>query len=218
MKRIFTILFLFPIFSNAQLIRENLYRETKSFSPLFGKEKGNVNISLDMTYKYPYADTAYTCTIDISERKIKLEGVTNSMNVGGTVSAIYNYGLLGAVTGLGFGSNRSYSYNDSKGIAILDFNSIDTLLNQCKLILKLSTEKSGREKTILFKTNKVLVYYDKQIVNGEFISNYYLQIDDSAFKLNYDEFKEITEDILPSIYNIWDVFNKTRTVQQRILK
>ena len=217
----YLIIALFPLFGYSQIITEHLIQESKVYNPLFSKEKGNIKIRLDMTYTYPKSDTVFNCVIDISERKIKLEGVSNSANISGAISSYNDYGILGGIAALGFGSNRSYSYNNTKGVAVLDYKTFDTLLKNVSIIREFTKFNKGIPKTLIFKSGKVLLGLDMKLIKDETLgfileNFYYIQVDDSTYKLSEAEFKEMTGGILIEVQKIWDIYNSSGTVQYKL--
>lgn len=207
-----------PIFGSAQFITEHLLDDTKTYSPLFGKDKGTLRVRLDMAYTHPNKDTIFACVIDVSERKSKLEGIVNSSNISGAITGLNNYGLLGGIAALGFGKNKSYSITNTQGIAILDHLSLDSLVSNINTLKSYSKLEKGIPRIILIKVGKVFiglelksVFIDTDI--GTILEkSYYLQIDDSTFKLTVAEFNDLSDILINSIKYTWDTYLDSGTL------
>lgn len=222
----FILFMLLPLSMNAQIITEHIVDDTKTFSPLFGKEKGSMRVTLDLTFIYPNKDSIMTCLFDITDRKIKLEGVSNSTNITGVASAINNYGVFGGLASIGFGSNKAYSFNNTRGISLLNLNEFDTLLNNMSIMKKLAKETVGGGKTIIFRAAKIYLVLEMKrvkemdqtthIQKGRLEPQYYFQIDDSIFRLSESEFDDLYKNVLLEIKKLWANFIENRTIQYRM--
>lgn len=208
------LLIVMPFLGNSQIVTEHLLEYNKSYNPLFSKEKGSMNLKLELIYSLGKKDSTMLFTMDISQRKIKLEGTTNSVNSATAISAMNRYGLIGAL-GLGLSSSKTYSFNDAKGICYLDFKSFDSLIVSLSAIDDFFRYPSSPPKTLVFTTNKIVIGADMSMSvasDGKTISlekAFYTQIDDSIYKLSESDYNEFKETLL-KIKKVWDGYNKDK--------
>ena len=215
MKALITSLLMFCICESfSQVTIEHLYEVSKSYNPLFGREKASFTISLEMTYQ-ERGDTSLSLVMDINQRKVKLEGANSSIGAGvaGSSSA---WGLVGALAG-SFATNRVYSFNNAQGIVALDYKSFDSLINVIDKIKVLSAKVIAYNKTTIFKVNKIFIGLDMKIEKGEngkrmINKSYYFQIDESTFKLSEDEFNELCDKSFKPLKESFDEFNRSRFI------
>lgn len=197
---------------SAQFITEHLLDDTKTYDPLFGKDKATLRIRLDMSYLHPNKDTTFACVINVTETKSKLEGTVNSTNLNGAITGFNDYGLLGGIAALGFGKNKSYSITNTQGVAILDHLSLDSLVTNLLILKSYAKVDKGIPRIILIKVGKVFIGLDLKSVfidtdTGSILEkNYYLQIDNTTFKLTVKEFNDLSDIFINSIKYTWDTY------------
>ena len=197
MKQLIIVL-LFPLFASSQIISEHLIEYNNNYSPLFGKERANLKVTFEMIHN-EVKDTSFYVLVDIGQSKMKVDGV------------LYNGSIESA---LGLSSNVSMSYKNSEGYTLLDRKSLDSLINTFDKFLKISKGGKGYNKTVYNKINKIAVsleLYAERTEPGWTKKNFFIQIDESSFKLSEDEFEQLAVNF-KAIRTTWETFISTHTI------
>lgn len=194
----------------SQLTIEHLYETTKTFSPWFGKEKGQLSFFLELSYR-DGGDSTMNLVMSINQSKMQLSGTTNTMALGGSS------GLLGSLAA-GLANSRTYTLSNSQGIVVFDDHSYDSLLLVLNKIKTISEIGISFPKSVFYRVNKIVIGLDMKISVNEqgrrFIDKtYYFQIDDASFKLSESEYKDLCNDSLYPLKESFEMFNKNRTIQ-----
>lgn len=207
--------------SYSQFETTHLLKYEKTINPLFSKklnqiivnfEKSNLIDSPQNSFKY--------IKIDISDRKSELNGVVNDFNLGGAVTAVNNYGIIGGLLASSFSSSKYYSFKNTNGFIVLNKIQFDTLLKYSakisQIIKSLKSTNLNNEKTYYFQLDKILltleVGLNKDNYTNSFGSavenitqkfNIIFKIDESVFVFTDNEFDEFLLNSLIPIASIW---------------
>jgi hypothetical protein len=224
------IVFIFALsliasYSFAQIQSLHLLKYENSLNPIFSKKSKQIVISFDKNSLID-TPTKYYCSfkIDISDRKAELTGATNDISIGGAMTAMNNYGVLGGLLASGLSSSKSYSFRNTNGYVVLDRPKFDSLLKYAKSIVEIMDSKKGVQnygQTYYFKVDKLelsLEVLKSTSLNadsegGSNVSTYsvdksiFLKIDESVFVFTDKEFKSLLNDSLLSVEYLWNNYN-----------
>ncbi len=218
----YILLFTFILISrsaNCQFITEHLIEVNKSYDPLFSVGKGDLRVSLDMTYRDGGPDSLLYVVVAIEQLKASVIGTSKSVSVGGS-SVSSSWGVIGGLAGA-FSSNKTYAFNNTLGTSFLSYNQLDSLLKDFIRLKEFGKVEKGFGKTVLFKVGKVMLGLDMTkkgtVMEGFTLSKrYYIQIDESAFNLSESEFTDLYENAFKAMKETWDYFKNYHTIQTPI--
>lgn len=227
MKKIILLFVLTIQISNVfgQIQSLHLMNYEKSINPIFSKKSKQISISFDKNSLIEQPEK-YKCVfkIDISDRKSELTGVANDFNIGGAVSAINNYGVIGGLLSSTISSSKLYSYRNTNGFVLFDRLKFDSLIKYSKMIVNVMSSKKGIQsysQSFYFKvddleitleipktisenvitdanTNVSSIVVDKTII---------FKIDESVFILTGDEFLSLYNNFLLDVEGFWNNYN-----------
>ena len=205
--------------ANCQIITDHLIEINKNYDPLFSTGKGELRATLDMTYQEGGGDTLINVIVSIEQLKASLVGSSKSISVGGGAGA-NSWGIIGALAG-SFGSNKAYRYTNTLGVAIINYEQLDSLNTAFIKLYQYANIHQGRPKTVLFKVGKILLGLDLQKKGNNLdgfylVKHFYIQIDDSAFNLSESEFNDLYGNGFKVMKGTWETFKKYHTIQTEL--
>ncbi len=216
-------LLLFPsLIGLGQIQSLHLMNYENSINPIFSKKSKQISITFDKNSLIENPDK-YNCIfkIDISDRKTELSGVANDFNIGGTVSAINNYGIIGGLLSSSLSTSKLYSYRNTNGYVLFDRQKFDSLIKFSKIIINVMDSKKGiqnyaqsyyfkidnLELTLeIPKTNSenVITDVNSNVTNITISKSIVLKIDESVFILTGEEFKTLHNNFLLDVEGLWN--------------
>lgn len=218
---IMLIITLFNTIANSQIMSLHLLKSEKSMNPLFSKKSKQIIISFDKNSLIDSPETYnYLFKIDISDRKSELTGVDNDLNIGGALTAINRYGVLGGVLASSFNTSKHYSYRNTNGNVILDKLSFDSLINYSEKIINIMDvikPPQNFSSSYFYKVDKLelsleieqnvqasYTYFDKESSKNKLDKRIFLKIDESIFAYSEDEFREFYKLTLLKTKSLWN--------------
>lgn len=221
-KGIIFLIFVFKFnFSFSQIETTHLLKYEKTINPLFSKKLNQIVVSFEKSNLIDSPQNSFKyLKVDISDRKSELNGVVNDFNLGGAVSAVNNYGIIGGLLASSFSSSKYYSFRNTNGFIVLNKKQFDTLLNYCgkisQLIKLIKNSNLNNEKTYYFQIDKIILTlevilnrdnYTNSMGNAmENVSqkfNIIFKIDESVFVFTDNEFDDFLLTSLIPISSIW---------------
>lgn len=194
----FSFLILIYRQSDAQIINKHLIEYTKSYNPLFGKERSNIKITYDMAINKK--DTIFGVLVDIGQTKVKTDGYISSGSFFG------NY--------LGFSTSYSMSLRRTDGFAFLNKPSLDSILTFFDYFISQAKDKKDYNKTISMQIDKINFWVDLAADSEDKTytkKSFFIQIDESTFKLNEDEFLDLRNNF-ETIKDSWEYYLKYKNI------
>jgi hypothetical protein len=223
--RLIFILMLISTSSFSQIMSTHLLSYSKSINPIFSKKSKQISISFDKNSLIEQPEK-YSCVfkIDISDRKSELTGVANDFNIGGAVSAINNYGLIGGLLSSGLSSSKMYAFRNTNGYVLFDRLKFDSLIKFSKMIVNVMSAKKGIQnysQSFYFKVDNLEMTLEiPKTINENIITDestnvstivvdktIFLKIDESVFILTGDEFLSLFNNFLLDVEGFWNNYN-----------
>ena len=223
MKKIL-IIFILGLASNltySQIETTHLLKYEKTINPLFSKKLNQIVVSFEKSNLIDSPQNSFKyLKVDISDRKSELNGVVNDFNLGGAVSAVNNYGVIGGLLASSFSSSKYYSFRNTNGFIVLNKIQFDTLLKYSgkisQLVKSIKNSNLNNEKTYFFQIDKIILTLEVNLnkdysVNstGNTIENFtqkfsiLFKIDESVFVFTDNEFEEFLLNSMLPIASIW---------------
>ncbi len=227
MKKIIFIstLLIYSITSNSQIQSLHLMSYENSINPIFSKKSKQISISFDKNSLIEQPEK-FNCVfkIDISDRKAELTGVSNDFNVGGAVTAINNYGVIGGLLSSGLSSSKMYSFRNTNGVALFDRPKFDSLVKFSKMIVNIMDSKKGVQnygQSFYFKidnleitleipktrSENMITDVNSNVTSFTVTKSILLKIDESVFILTGDEFTSLYNNYLLDVEGLWNNYN-----------
>lgn len=213
-KYYFLFLFLsFSIIGYNQILSTHLLKYENSINPLFSKKSKQISITFDENNIVDSAFKFYVLKIDISDRKAELNGVSNDFNIGGAISGIQNYGIIGGLISTGLSSSKQFTIRNTNGFVVFDkpkFDSLYKISNKLIEIMKSTKGLQNYAKTYYYQVDKLQISLEVDLAdieyNTEIRANTYsvnktvlFKIDESIFLFTEDEFKKLYSDVFINV-------------------
>jgi len=213
-KYYFLFLFLsFSIIGYNQILSTHLLKYENSINPLFSKKSKQISITFDENNIVDSAFKFYVLKIDISDRKAELNGVSNDFNIGGAISGIQNYGIIGGLISTGLSSSKQFTIRNTNGFVVFDkpkFDSLYKISNKLIEIMKSTKGLQNYAKTYYYQVDKLQISLEVDLAdieyNTEIRGNTYsvnktvlFKIDESIFLFTEDEFKKLYSDVFINV-------------------
>ena len=227
MKKIIFIFLssLYSIVSFAQIQSLHLMSYENSINPIFSKKSKQISISFDKNSLIEQPEK-FNCVfkIDISDKKAELTGVANDFNVGGAVTAINNYGVIGGLLSSGLSSSKMYSFRNTNGVVLFDRIKFDSLVKFSKMIVNIMDSKKGVQnygQSFYFKidnleitleipktrSENMITDVNSNVTSFTVTKSVLLKIDESVFIFTGEEFSALYNNYLLDVEGLWNNYN-----------
>jgi hypothetical protein len=213
-KYYFLFLFLsFSIIGYNQILSTHLLKYENSINPLFSKKSKQISITFDENNIVDSAFKFYVLKIDISDRKAELNGVFNDFNIGGAISGIQNYGIIGGLISTGLSSSKQFTIRNTNGFVVFDkpkFDSLYKISNKLIEIMKSTKGLQNFAKTYYYQVDKLQISLEVDLAdieyNTETRGNTYsvkktilFKIDESIFLFTEEEFRKLFSEVFVNV-------------------